>query len=171
MPRRSATPSRSITSSCLPAKRATGASKSSWKTRAWLATRGRRGRPAPAAASSEMAMTQDFHRIKRLPPYVFAEVNALKSKARAAGQDIIDFGMGNPDQPPPQHVIDKLAATLADPRAHRYSTSRGIPGLPRALCAYSAPPFGVELDPERTATDTRSQEGGGGKDRGRNSKA
>src|SRR3546814_12452424 len=91
MPRRSATPSRSITSSCLPAKRATGASKSSWKTRAWLATRGRRGRPAPAAASSEMAMTQDFHRIKRLPPYVFAEVNALKSKARAAGQDKIDF--------------------------------------------------------------------------------
>src|SRR3546814_3257430 len=81
-------------------------------------------------------MTQDFHRIKRLPPYVFAEVNALKSKARAAGEDIIDFGMGNPDQPPPQHVIDKLAETLADPRAHRYSTSRGIPGLRRAPCAY-----------------------------------
>src|SRR3546814_14962220 len=116
MPRRSATPSRSITSSCLPAKRATGASKSSWKTRAWLATRGRRGRPAPAAASSEMAMTQDFHRIKRLPPYVFAEVNALKSKARAAGQDIIDFGMGNPDQPPPQHVIDKLAERTEERR-------------------------------------------------------
>jgi len=94
-------------------------------------------------------MTQDFHRIKRLPPYVFAEVNALKSKARAAGEDIIDFGMGNPDQPPPQHVIDKLAETLADPRAHRYSTSRGIPGLRRAHCAYYARRFGVELDPER----------------------
>ncbi|HEY9537214.1 MAG TPA: LL-diaminopimelate aminotransferase [Kiloniellaceae bacterium] len=99
-------------------------------------------------------MTQDFHRIKRLPPYVFAEVNALKSKARAAGQDIIDFGMGNPDQPPPQHVIDKLAETLADPRAHRYSTSRGIPGLRRALCAYYARRFGVELDPEREAIVT-----------------
>jgi alanine-synthesizing transaminase len=99
-------------------------------------------------------MTQDFHRIKRLPPYVFAEVNALKSKARAAGADIIDFGMGNPDQPPPQHVIDKLAETLADPRAHRYSTSRGIPGLRRALCAYYARRFGVELDPEREAIVT-----------------
>ncbi|GAB4370318.1 MAG: LL-diaminopimelate aminotransferase [Kiloniellaceae bacterium] len=94
-------------------------------------------------------MTQDFHRIKRLPPYVFAEVNALKSKARAAGEDIIDLGMGNPDQPPPQHVIDKLAETLADPRAHRYSTSRGIPGLRRAHCAYYQRRFGVELDPER----------------------
>ncbi|WP_340118123.1 LL-diaminopimelate aminotransferase [Pelagibius sp. 7325] len=94
-------------------------------------------------------MTQDFHRIKRLPPYVFAEVNALKSKARAAGEDIIDFGMGNPDQPPPQHVIDKLAETLADPRAHRYSTSRGIPGLRKAHAAYYLRRFGVELDPER----------------------
>jgi alanine-synthesizing transaminase len=99
-------------------------------------------------------MTQEFHRIKRLPPYVFAEVNALKSKARAAGEDIIDFGMGNPDQPPPQHVIDKLAETLADPRVHRYSTSRGIPGLRRALCAYYARRFGVELDPEREAIVT-----------------
>ena len=105
-------------------------------------------------------MTQDFHRIKRLPPYVFAEVNALKSKARAAGEDIIDFGMGNPDHPPPQHVIDKLAETLADPRAHRYSTSRGIPGLRRALCAYYARRFGVELDPEReTIVTLGSKEG------------
>ena len=105
-------------------------------------------------------MTQDFHRIKRLPPYVFAEVNALKSKARAAGQDIIDFGMGNPDQPPPQHVIDKLAETLADPRAHRYSTSRGIPGLRKALCAYYQRRFGVDLDPEReTIVTLGSKEG------------
>ena len=105
-------------------------------------------------------MTQDFHRIKRLPPYVFAEVNALKSKARAAGEDIIDFGMGNPDQPPPQHVIDKLAETLADPRAHRYSTSRGIPGLRRALAAYYQRRFGVDLDPEReTIVTLGSKEG------------
>ncbi len=94
-------------------------------------------------------MSQDFHRIKRLPPYVFAEVNALKSKARADGKDIIDFGMGNPDQPPPKHVIDKLVETLNDPRVHRYSTSRGIPGLRRALCRYYSERFGVELDPER----------------------
>ncbi len=94
-------------------------------------------------------MSQEFHRIKRLPPYVFAEVNALKSKARAAGEDIIDFGMGNPDQPPPQHVIDKLAETLADPRAHRYSTSRGIPGLRKALCAYYQRRFDVDLDSEK----------------------
>src|SRR3546814_17021883 len=68
--------------------------------------------------------------------------------------------MGNPDQPPPQHVIDKLAETLADPRAHLYSTSRGIPGLRRALCAYYARRFGVELDPERAAIVTLgSQEG------------
>ncbi len=99
-------------------------------------------------------MTQEFHRIKRLPPYVFAEVNALKSKARAAGEDIIDFGMGNPDQPPPQHVIDKLAETLADPRAHRYSTSRGIPGLRKALCAYYGRRFGVKLDPDRQVIAT-----------------
>jgi alanine-synthesizing transaminase len=105
-------------------------------------------------------MTQDFHRIKRLPPYVFAEVNALKSKARAAGEDIIDFGMGNPDQPPPQHVIDKLAETLADPRAHRYSTSRGIPGLRRALAAYYGRRFNVDLDPEReTIVTLGSKEG------------
>src|SRR3546814_14891261 len=105
-------------------------------------------------------MTQDFHRIKRLPPYVFAEVNALKSKARAAGEDIIDFGMGNPDQPPPQHVIDKLAETLADPRAHRYSNSRGIPGLRRALCAYYARRFRFALDPAGAAVTTRAHPAG-----------
>ena len=103
---------------------------------------------------------EEFHRIKRLPPYVFAEVNALKAAARAEGEDIIDFGMGNPDLPPPQHVIDKLAETLADPRAHRYSTSRGIPGLRKAVAAYYDRRFGVDLDPEReTIVTIGSKEG------------
>ena len=66
----------------------------------------------------------DFHRIKQLPPYVFAEVNAVKARARAAGRDIIDLGMGNPDSATPQHVVDKLIETVQDPRAHRYSMSR-----------------------------------------------
>lgn len=99
-------------------------------------------------------METDFHRIKRLPPYVFAEVNALKAAARAAGEDIIDLGMGNPDQPPPAHVVAKLTETLADPRVHRYSNSRGIPGLRRALAAYYGRRFGVELDPEREVVAT-----------------
>lgn len=99
-------------------------------------------------------METEFHRIKRLPPYVFAEVNALKAAARAAGEDIIDLGMGNPDQPPPPHVVAKLTETLADPRVHRYSNSRGIPGLRRALAAYYARRFGVELDPEREVVAT-----------------
>jgi alanine-synthesizing transaminase len=96
-------------------------------------------------------MDSEFHRIRRLPPYVFAEVNKLKAAARAAGRDIVDFGMGNPDQPPPRHVSEKLAETLQDPRVHRYSNSRGIPGLRRALAAYYARRFGVEIDPEREA--------------------
>ena len=99
-------------------------------------------------------MDNEFHRIRRLPPYVFAEVNKLKAAARAAGRDIIDFGMGNPDQPPPRHVTEKLAETLQDPRVHRYSNSRGIPGLRRALAAYYARRFGVEIDPEREAIVT-----------------
>ena len=99
-------------------------------------------------------MDTEFHRTRRLPPYVFAEVNKLKEAARAAGQDIIDFGMGNPDQPPPTHVSAKLVETMADPRVHRYSNSRGIPGLRRALAGYYARRFGVELDPEREAIVT-----------------
>ena len=77
-------------------------------------------------------MDQEFHRIRRLPPYVFAEVNAMKAKARAAGADIIDFGMGNPDSPTPPHIVDKLTETVRNPRTHRYSNSRGIPGLRQA---------------------------------------
>ncbi|HEV7371277.1 LL-diaminopimelate aminotransferase [Arenibaculum sp.] len=90
----------------------------------------------------------DFHRVKRLPPYVFAEVNAMKARARAAGEDIIDFGMGNPDLPTPQHIVDKLVEAVRDPKTHRYSNSRGIPGLRRAQAAYYRRRFGVELDPE-----------------------
>jgi len=99
-------------------------------------------------------MEHEFHRIKRLPPYVFAEVNAMKAAARANGDDIIDFGMGNPDLPTPQHIVDKLVETVRDPRTHRYSNSRGIPGLRRALCGYYERRFGVSLDPEREAIVT-----------------
>ena len=93
-------------------------------------------------------MSEDFYRIKRLPPYVFAEVNKMKAAARAAGHDIIDFGMGNPDSAPPTHVIDKMRETLKDPKVHRYSLSRGIQGLRRAQAGYYQRRFGVELDPE-----------------------
>ncbi|MGZ8336326.1 MAG: LL-diaminopimelate aminotransferase [Allosphingosinicella sp.] len=90
----------------------------------------------------------DFYRIRRLPPYVFAEVNAMKAAARARGEDIIDLGMGNPDGAPPQHVIDKLAEVARNPRAHRYSASKGIPGLRKAQAGYYQRRFGVELDPD-----------------------
>jgi alanine-synthesizing transaminase len=90
----------------------------------------------------------EFHRIRRLPPYVFAEVNKMKAAARAAGRDIIDLGMGNPDQPTPAHIVEKLVEAVRDPKAHRYSVSRGIPGLRKALAAYYARRFGVRLDPE-----------------------
>ena len=96
----------------------------------------------------------EFYRIRRLPPYVFAEVNALKAAARARGEDVIDFGMGNPDLPTPKHIVEKLVETVADPKSHRYSISRGIPGLRRALTAYYQRRFGVELDPEREAIVT-----------------
>jgi alanine-synthesizing transaminase len=91
---------------------------------------------------------EEFHSIKRLPPYVFAEVNRLKADARARGADIIDLGMGNPDLPTPQHIVDKLVETVAKPRTHRYSASKGIPGLRRAQAAYYDRRFGVKLDPE-----------------------
>jgi alanine-synthesizing transaminase len=93
-------------------------------------------------------MTEEFHRIRRLPPYVFAEVNAAKAKARAIAEDIIDLGMGNPDSPTPPHIVAKLIETVQDPRSHRYSTSKGIPGLRRALAAYYDRRFGVKLNPD-----------------------
>lgn len=92
--------------------------------------------------------TDEFYRIKRLPPYVFAEVNKLKAQLRADGQDIIDFGFGNPDLPTPQHVIDKLIETVQKPRVTGYSASRGIKGLRQACSRYYDRRFGVDLDPE-----------------------
>ena len=94
-------------------------------------------------------MTEEFYRIQRLPPYVFAEVNAMKAAARARGEDIVDLGMGNPDGAPPRHVIDKLCEVAAKPNAHRYSASRGIPGLRKAQAAYYQRRFGVTLDPDK----------------------
>ena len=91
-------------------------------------------------------MTEDFYRIRRLPPYVFTEVNAMKAKARANGADIIDFGMGNPDQPTPAHIVEKLREAVLNPRSHRYSMSKGIPGLRKALSNYYKRRFKVDLD-------------------------
>ncbi|MEM6492330.1 MAG: aminotransferase class I/II-fold pyridoxal phosphate-dependent enzyme, partial [Pseudomonadota bacterium] len=103
---------------------------------------------------SPRVSADDFYRIRRLPPYVFAEVNRLKAAARAAGEDIIDFGMGNPDSPTPDHIVEKLVETARDPKTHRYSNSRGIPGLRRAICGYYDRRFGVDLDWEREAIVT-----------------
>ena len=93
-------------------------------------------------------MLGDFYKIKRLPPYVFEEVNKLKAKMRAAGTDIIDFGMGNPDLPVPEHIVEKLIETARKPRSNRYSASRGSPGLRRAMAGYYDRRFGVTLNPE-----------------------
>jgi len=105
-------------------------------------------------------MEQEFHRIRRLPPYVFAEVNAMKARARAEGADIIDFGMGNPDQPTPPHIVEKLIEAVRDPKTHRYSTSRGIPGLRKAIAGYYGNRFKVDVDPEtETIVTLGSKEG------------
>ncbi|MEX1061232.1 MAG: LL-diaminopimelate aminotransferase [Methyloceanibacter sp.] len=99
-------------------------------------------------------MNNDFHRIKRLPPYVFEQVNKLKAEARARGDDIIDFGMGNPDMPTPEHIVAKLVETVRDPRTNRYSSSRGIQGLRKAQAAYYARRFGVKLSPDTQVVAT-----------------
>src|SRR6187200_970039 len=96
----------------------------------------------------------DFHRIKRLPPYVFEQVNRIKAAARAGGADIIDLGMGNPDLAAPQHVIDKLVETVGRPRTDRYSASKGIAGLRRAQAGYYARRFGVKLNPDTQVVAT-----------------
>jgi len=93
-------------------------------------------------------MHPDFHRIRRLPPYVFEGVNRVKAAARNRGEDIIDLGMGNPDLPAPLHVVEKLKETIGKPHTDRYSASKGIPGLRKAQAAYYGRRFGVKLDPE-----------------------
>jgi alanine-synthesizing transaminase len=97
---------------------------------------------------------EEFSLIKRLPPYVFAIVNEIKMKARARGEDIIDLGMGNPDQPTPKHIVDKLIEASQNPRNHRYSASRGIPKLRSAICDWYKRNYDVELDPETEAIVT-----------------
>jgi len=99
-------------------------------------------------------MERDFYKIRRLPPYVFAEVNDMKARARAEGADIIDFGMGNPDLPTPEHVVAKLKETVDNPKTHRYSNSRGIPGLRKAISTYYGRRFGVDVNPDKQAIVT-----------------
>jgi len=96
----------------------------------------------------------EFGRMKRLPPYIFSIVNELKAKARAQGEDIIDFGMGNPDQPTPQHIVDKLCEAARNPKNHRYSVSRGITKLREAIADWYRRRYGVEIDPETEAIVT-----------------
>src|SRR5438445_1399899 len=96
----------------------------------------------------------DFRRVTALPPYAFAEVDRLKLELRRAGEDVIDLGFGNPDVPSPEVAIAKLAEAAADPRNHRYSSSRGIPNLRRAVCDLYRRRFGVTLDPETQALTT-----------------
>jgi len=103
---------------------------------------------------------EEFYRIRRLPPYLFEQVNRAKAAARNAGADIIDLGMGNPDLPAPAHVVEKLKETIGRPRTDRYSSSRGIAGLRRAQAAYYARRFGVKLNPEtEIVTTLGSKEG------------
>lgn len=99
-------------------------------------------------------MPEEFPRIKRLPQYVFAVVNELKAKMRKEGEDIIDFGMGNPDLPPAQHIIEKLCESAKKKTTHRYSMSQGIPRLRKAICDFYKNRYGVELDPEKEAIMT-----------------
>jgi len=99
-------------------------------------------------------MSEDFHSIRRLPPYVFEHINPIKAKARANGVDIIDLGMGNPDLPTPEHIVSKLQETVLDPRTHRYSTSKGIPGLRKAQASYYGRRFGVKLNPDTQVVAT-----------------
>ncbi len=97
---------------------------------------------------------QDFHKTKRLPPYVFEQVNRLKATARSEGRDIIDLGMGNPDLPTPSSIVEKLVETVKDPRTHRYSSSKGIPGLRKAQARYYDRRFGVKLNPDTQVVAT-----------------
>ena len=99
-------------------------------------------------------MTPEFHRIRRLPPYVLEEVNRIKARLRAEGTDIIDFGMGNPDMPTPKHIVEKMIETARDPKAGRYSASKGIVGLRRAMAGYYKRRFDVDLNPDTEVVAT-----------------
>src|SRR3970282_1054288 len=97
---------------------------------------------------------EEFQRIQRLPPYVFAVVVELKSKLRHAGEDVIDLGMGNPDLPTPKHIVDKLVEAARNPRNHRHSLSRGIPKPRQTICAVYKRKYDVDLDPDTEAIAT-----------------
>src|SRR5512147_649347 len=97
---------------------------------------------------------RDFHRIQRLPPYVFKAVDELKMEARRRGEDIIDLGMGNPDLPTPQHIVDKLVEAAGKAANHRYSASRGITKLRMAISSWYKRRFNVDIDPETEAIAT-----------------
>src|SRR5262249_53511309 len=105
-------------------------------------------RQVARSCRQETGNMEEFHRIRRLPPYVFEQVNRAKAGARNAGADIVDLGMGNPDLATPAHVIEKLKETVGRPRTDRYSASKGISGLRRAQAAYYARRFGVRLNPD-----------------------
>jgi len=107
-----------------------------------------------ASIGGPASLQKKFPRIERLPPYVFNIVNDLKAAARARGEDIVDFGMGNPDQPTPRHIVDKLTEVAERRDTHRYSASRGVPRLRRAICTWYRDRYGVELDPESEAIVT-----------------
>lgn len=110
--------------------------------------------PCLLAIEETETVIEEFHRVKRLPPYVFAEVNRLKASARAGGADIIDLGMGNPDMPTPKHIVDKLIEAVGKPQTNRYSVSKGVIGLRRAQAAYYERRFGVSLDPDTQVVAT-----------------
>ena len=102
----------------------------------------------------------EFARINRLPPYVFGIVNELKQAARARGEDIIDFGMGNPDQPTPEHIVNKLVDAAQRPDTHRYSVSKGVPRLRLAICDWYKRRFDVDLDPDTESIVTMGSKEG-----------
>jgi alanine-synthesizing transaminase len=116
-----------------------------------LAHRARAALRSARLPAEELSVRHDFAKLRRLPPYVLAEVTQLKHAARRAGEDVIDLGMGNPDLPTPDHVVEKICEAARNPRNHRYSASRGIPNLRAAICEWYQRRHGVELDPESEA--------------------
>ncbi len=106
------------------------------------------------SAGGERASLLDFPRMKRIPPYVFSIVDTMKMQARRAGEDIIDLGMGNPDQPTPQHIVEKVEESILNPRNHRYSVSRGIFKLRLAIVDWYRRRYGVDFDPDAEAIVT-----------------